>query len=349
MSFANRKRAVLPALVVALAMLSIQAIGQDERMAPQQRGSLTNLIAASERREQEVLDSLAARFPKHGSLISLYASQTMHNPSPASLLPHEALRRQTRMPDGEYLVRQLPTAPRLSNMPTQRAQRIIAYVRVTPALPEHTHIPPPQREKIARFIPPPTDVHRVPASPSPAALPVRPSTPKSGFEQTRPPNPHSRVQNASLGQIVVPAQLSNMVGRKLSYEDIRYVASVYAQLYGISSALILAVIRAESNFNPNAVSPKGAKGIMQLTPETAAAMGVTDIFNPIQNIAGGSQFLAQQIQAFKGDLSLAAGAYNAGPKAVREHGGVPPYPETREFVRRVTRYFQEYETWLRNS
>jgi soluble lytic murein transglycosylase-like protein len=137
-----------------------------------------------------------------------------------------------------------------------------------------------------------------------------------------------------------------MVGRKLSHEEILYVASVYAQLYGISPALVLAVIRAESNFNANAVSSKGAKGLMQLMPDTAAGVGVTNPFDPIQNIAGGSVYLAQQLRTFWGKVSLAVAAYNAGPQAVRSCGGIPQSPETQEFVRRVTRYFQEYETWL---
>ncbi len=346
MRFANWERVVLPALLVVLTLLCGQAVGQDVRMAPRQRGSLTNLIAASERREQEVLDSLASRFPKHGGLINLYARQTAHNPSPASLLPHENLRRQAWMPDGENLVRKPLAAPRFSNMPTQQARRITVYVRVTPALPERTYIPPPQREEFARFIRSSTHVRRVSASLSPATLPTPPAVRTSRFEQTRPPDPCFGVQNTSLDQIEVPAQLGNMVGRTLSYDEIRYVASVYAQLYRISLALVLGVIRAESNFNPNAVSSKGAKGIMQLAPGTAAALGVTDIFDPIQNIAGGSHYLAQQIDAFNGDLSLAVGAYNAGPQAVRQHGGIPPYPETQDFVRRVIRYYQEYETWL---
>lgn len=104
---------------------------------------------------------------------------------------------------------------------------------------------------------------------------------------------------------------------------------------GLDPLLIESMIRQESGFRPEAVSPVGAQGLMQLMPETAQLVGVTDAFDPKQNVAGGAQYMAWQVQDFGGDLSLALAAYNAGPAAVRRWGGVPPYGETTNYVRGV--------------
>ncbi len=103
---------------------------------------------------------------------------------------------------------------------------------------------------------------------------------------------------------------------------------------GLPPELIKAVAVAESHMNPKAVSPAGARGLMQLIPSTARKLGVTDSFDPPQAIAGGAQYLARQVQAF-GTYELALAAYNAGPGAVIEHGGIPPFAETRTYVARV--------------
>jgi soluble lytic murein transglycosylase-like protein len=110
-----------------------------------------------------------------------------------------------------------------------------------------------------------------------------------------------------------------------------------ATRYGVREDLIAAVIEAESQFNPRAVSPKGAQGLMQLMPATAARLGVQDPFDPHENITGGVRHLRFLMDRFDNDIPRALAAYNAGEKAVRDHGGVPPYRETRDYVRRIMR------------
>ncbi|MCB9793292.1 MAG: lytic transglycosylase domain-containing protein [Alphaproteobacteria bacterium] len=104
--------------------------------------------------------------------------------------------------------------------------------------------------------------------------------------------------------------------------------------YGVPAELIKAVCLAESGMNPNAVSKAGAQGLMQLMPDTAAELAVTDPFDPHQSIDGGARYLARQLKAF-GSTRLALAAYNAGPHNVRKHGGVPPFEETQAYVSKV--------------
>ncbi|MGQ9454277.1 MAG: lytic transglycosylase domain-containing protein [Armatimonadota bacterium] len=108
-----------------------------------------------------------------------------------------------------------------------------------------------------------------------------------------------------------------------------------ASKYNIDPALLKALIHAESGFKPNAVSPAGAMGLTQLMPATAAALNVSDPFDPTQSIDGGARYLRAQLDRFGGDESLALAAYNAGPGAVIKYGGIPPYSETQRFVNRV--------------
>lgn len=112
-----------------------------------------------------------------------------------------------------------------------------------------------------------------------------------------------------------------------------------AARYGVEEALIKAVIRVESGFNSRAVSPKGARGLMQLMPGTASMLGVRDSFDPRQNIDGGVRHLRGLIDRFGRDLKLALAAYNAGEQAVVNHGGIPPYRETRDYVTRILGLF----------
>ena len=106
--------------------------------------------------------------------------------------------------------------------------------------------------------------------------------------------------------------------------------------YGVDTDLVNAVIRVESNFRPEAVSPKGCLGLMQLHPDTARRFGVRDAFDPVQNIEGGVRYLEFLLDYFQGDLELALAGYNAGENAVIRYGGVPPYPETIDYVNKVT-------------
>ncbi|HOY67583.1 MAG TPA: lytic transglycosylase domain-containing protein [Candidatus Ozemobacteraceae bacterium] len=109
----------------------------------------------------------------------------------------------------------------------------------------------------------------------------------------------------------------------------------YAAKYGIDAALVRQVIAVESGYDDRSVSDKGAMGLMQLMPETAREMGVTNPFDPEENISGGTRYLSQLLKQNGGNLRLALASYNAGPGAVRQFGGVPPYPETQAFVRKV--------------
>ncbi|EYC50608.1 lytic transglycosylase [Hylemonella gracilis str. Niagara R] len=108
-----------------------------------------------------------------------------------------------------------------------------------------------------------------------------------------------------------------------------------ARRHRLDPALVRAVIHAESGFNTHARSPRGARGLMQLMPATARALGVRRPHDPRENIDGGARYLAEMLARFRNDVSLAAAAYNAGPQAVQAHAGVPPYGETRAYVQRV--------------
>lgn len=117
--------------------------------------------------------------------------------------------------------------------------------------------------------------------------------------------------------------------------------SELARRNGVPAALVKAVIAAESRFDPRAVSSKGAQGLMQLMPATADMLGVDDPFEPRENMGGGIRYLRLLLDRF-GDPTWAVAAYNAGPEAVDRYGGIPPYPETRQYVRQVMAYYRKY-------
>ena len=117
--------------------------------------------------------------------------------------------------------------------------------------------------------------------------------------------------------------------------DLRDLAAAAARRHGLDPDLVMAVVSVESGFRPQVVSPKGAQGLMQLMPKTASSLGVADAFDPAQNLDGGSRHLGQLLTLYGGDLARALAAYNAGEGAVDRHGGVPPYRETRAYVKKV--------------
>ena len=129
-----------------------------------------------------------------------------------------------------------------------------------------------------------------------------------------------------------------------SYKNVRYHKQIdyWGKRYDIDPNLIKAIIKAESGFDRYAVSRKGAQGLMQLMPDTAREMRVSDPFNPEQNIAGGVRYLRKLLKMFNGDLVLSLAAYNAGPGQVKRSGGVPQFNETRRYIKRVLSYYDRF-------
>jgi len=117
-----------------------------------------------------------------------------------------------------------------------------------------------------------------------------------------------------------------------------------AQSQSVDPALVKAIIANESGFNANATSNVGAQGLMQLMPGTAQALGVSDSYDPAQNVAGGTKYIKQLLDRFNGNVRLAVAAYNAGPGAVEKYGGVPPYAETQNYVQNVLSSYAKYRT-----
>ena len=119
-----------------------------------------------------------------------------------------------------------------------------------------------------------------------------------------------------------------------------------SQQYGIDPKLIQAIIHVESNFDPQAVSPKGAQGLMQLMPQTARDLQVSDAFSPKENIDGGTRYLRYLMDIYNQDMSLALAAYNAGPEKVNQYKGIPPYQETKSYVQKVIQVYNRLRSPL---
>jgi len=116
------------------------------------------------------------------------------------------------------------------------------------------------------------------------------------------------------------------------------IIQTIADKHGVEAPLIHSIIKAESNYNTNALSTKGAIGLMQLMPETARKYGVTNPYNPEDNIEGGVKYLKDLIKVYSGRTELVLAAYNAGQEAIKKYGGIPPYPETRNYIEKVKNY-----------
>lgn len=127
--------------------------------------------------------------------------------------------------------------------------------------------------------------------------------------------------------------------------DYHQLLKEVARKYRLPLNLLEGVVKVESNFDPQAVSPSGALGLMQLMPETARALGVKNPFDPRENLEAGARYLRQMLDLFRGNIDLALAAYNAGPGAVQRYGGIPPYKETREYIEKVKAAAQEFEAW----
>jgi len=148
-----------------------------------------------------------------------------------------------------------------------------------------------------------------------------------------------------------PCYASDTRCRLLDWEKIPLNRQAYeieiraaAEVFTVEESLIRAIIHAESAYQSDALSPRGAQGLMQLMPATQAELQVADVFDPISNIEGGTLYLSRLLKEFDQSIELAAAAYNAGPGAVHEYGGIPPYKETKEYVRRIKILYRRYRS-----
>lgn len=166
------------------------------------------------------------------------------------------------------------------------------------------------------------------------------------FTNRQPPsNVKAKVFTAKNSRYSVYGSISgvrNMGSGKIFRDRYNDAIKDASELHRVDPTLVKAVIHAESNFNPRAVSPKGALGLMQLMPDTARRWGVRKPFEPQSNIHGGTQHLAMLLRKYHGNLVYTIAAYNAGEEAVKRHGGIPPYQETRDYVKKVLHLKRRY-------
>jgi soluble lytic murein transglycosylase-like protein len=177
---------------------------------------------------------------------------------------------------------------------------------------------------------------------APAGAQVYKRTARDGTTYFTNVHPHPPYQRTALAPTTTYEPPPRAAANDSMYS--REIAEASAR-HGVPERLIWAVIRVESGFDPRAVSSRGARGLMQLMPETAAILGVRDVFNPRENIHGGARHLRGLMDRFRQDLPLALAAYNAGTQPVATFRGIPPYAETREYVARVLRLYGAPLAW----
>jgi len=156
-------------------------------------------------------------------------------------------------------------------------------------------------------------------------------------EPSGPPSSQPAARGANAARNAPAAAPARDAAAKLSSRDTHRLVREASERHGVDADFLASVIRQESGGNSRAVSPAGARGLMQLMPATAEQLGVQDSFDPEQNVDGGARYLRELLERYRGDAVRALAAYNAGPEAVDRYQGVPPYPETRSYVRSVVR------------
>ncbi|MBI2131398.1 MAG: lytic transglycosylase domain-containing protein [Candidatus Tectomicrobia bacterium] len=167
-----------------------------------------------------------------------------------------------------------------------------------------------------------------------------------GLNPFPPPSAEGRPVEASLGFPLLPAKEAPPSFPKIdpgNEPDVYWLVHQYSNLHGVDPLLVLAVIQEESQFDARAASFKGAMGLMQITKETAEHLGLRDPFDIHENIEGGVRYLQILLERHSWDLRLALASYNAGPTKVERYGGIPPYPETHRYIRRVTARYKNLQ------